>query len=74
MALRATFSCCRTILSKCNHKGRLLWVPITPPWSSAVGPRQGIILVAEEAGSGEGINELAGIIGGRFMGDLVATL
>ena len=45
-----------------------------PPWSSAVGPRQGIILVAEEAGSGEGINELAGIIGGRFLGDLVATL
>ena len=33
-----------------------------------------IILVAEEAGSGEGINELADIFGGRFMGDLVATL
>ena len=65
--------CCRTIYlsatTRVVYYGHLL-----PPWSSAVGPRQGIILVAEEAGSGEGINELAGIIGGRFMGDLVATL
>ncbi len=65
--------CCRTILSKCNHKGRLLWVPIPPPGHLQLGLDKGL-LVAEEAGSGEGINELAGIIGGRFLGDLVATL
>ena len=48
--------------------GQLILGQDIPPWSSAVGPRQGIILLAEEVGSG------AGIIGGRFMGDLVATL
>ena len=54
--------------------GQLILGQDIPPWSSAVGPRQGIILLAEEAGNGEGINEFADIFGGRFMGDLVAML
>ncbi len=36
--------------------GQLILGQDIPPWSSAVGPRQGIILLAEEVGSGEGIN------------------
>lgn len=46
---------------------------LPPPGHLQLGLDKGL-LVAEEAGSGEGINELAGIIGGRFLGDLVATL